>query len=144
MSESTPDVLAALTRLVDDVDALIANSGGVYGLHLNGDPAPWTEIGEDGSNDGWLGQALAAARAAITEAKASANLIASAPDLLAALRGLLGMIAHAPTSGQYIITWPLNQDGVTPSGGAVSMDCSEAYRRVAAARAAIAKAEGRS
>ncbi len=35
---------AALAGLVDDVEGLIGESGGVYGLHLNGDRAPWSEL----------------------------------------------------------------------------------------------------
>lgn len=34
------DVREALAHLVRSVDDLIAESAGVYGLHLNGDPAP--------------------------------------------------------------------------------------------------------
>lgn len=38
----------AVAGLVDDIDGLIAESSGVYGLHLNGDPAPWDELVEGG------------------------------------------------------------------------------------------------
>lgn len=33
-----------LTRIVGEVDDLIGESSGVYGLHLNGDPSPWGEV----------------------------------------------------------------------------------------------------
>ena len=36
--------IAALEVQVDQVRALINDSDGVYGLHLNGDPAPWEEL----------------------------------------------------------------------------------------------------
>ena len=37
-----------LLALVDELDCLIGESGGVYGLHLNGDPSPWSEILQGG------------------------------------------------------------------------------------------------
>lgn len=36
------------------VDALIAESSGVTGLHLNGDVAPWTELRTGGRFEEWL------------------------------------------------------------------------------------------
>ena len=36
------------------VSALIADSSGVYGLHLNGDPAPWDELLSGGRFEEWL------------------------------------------------------------------------------------------
>lgn len=36
------DVLAA--RLVDELDGLVGESGGVFGLHINGDVATWDEL----------------------------------------------------------------------------------------------------
>lgn len=44
----------ALGELIGAVDDLIADSGGVYGLHMNGDPAPWGELTEGGRFEGWL------------------------------------------------------------------------------------------
>ena len=38
----------AVAGLVDDIDGLIGESTGVYGLHLNGDPSPWDELTEGG------------------------------------------------------------------------------------------------
>ena len=35
---------AALMGLVDDIEGLMSESGGVYGLHLNGDHSPWSEL----------------------------------------------------------------------------------------------------
>lgn len=48
-----PDTVAAdawdaLAALVGEIDDLIDESGGVYGLHLNGEPAPWGEILQGG------------------------------------------------------------------------------------------------
>ncbi|MGL5497555.1 MAG: hypothetical protein ACRDCQ_11385, partial [Aeromonas sobria] len=37
------ELLAALEKLSGDVEALMKESGGVYGLHQNGEPAPWVE-----------------------------------------------------------------------------------------------------
>lgn len=38
------EALEALRLLVDEIDGLIDESGGVFGLHMNGDPSPWGEI----------------------------------------------------------------------------------------------------
>lgn len=38
------DVRATAQALLNEVDALIGESSGVIGLHLNGDPAPWGEV----------------------------------------------------------------------------------------------------
>jgi len=38
----------AVVGLVDDIDGLIGESTGVYGLHLNGNPSPWDELTEGG------------------------------------------------------------------------------------------------
>lgn len=56
----------ALRGLVASVDDLISESGGVYGLHLNGDPSPWSELTEGGRFEEWL-IALEAARATLAE-----------------------------------------------------------------------------
>jgi hypothetical protein len=45
----------ALAALVDAVDVLIAYSGGVDGLHLNGEVAPWDDLTRGGKFEGWLG-----------------------------------------------------------------------------------------
>ena len=36
------------------VENLIGDSSGVYGLHQNGDPAPWIELRTGGRFEGWL------------------------------------------------------------------------------------------
>lgn len=46
--------IEALTKAVDSFTALINESGGVYGLHLNGDPAPWAELMIGGRFEEWL------------------------------------------------------------------------------------------
>lgn len=76
MRNALPDLLtlqaqcerqrAALERLVHDVDDLMDNSHGVTGLHLNGDVAPWSDLGEGGRFEPWLGEALADARDALS------------------------------------------------------------------------------
>lgn len=48
------DLLAALKECVTAVNDLIAESEGVYGLHLNGDYSPWSEIEEGGRFETWL------------------------------------------------------------------------------------------
>ena len=55
-----------LSNLVEAVDVLMAESEGVYGLHLNGDPAPWGELTAGGQFEAWL-LALEDARAALEE-----------------------------------------------------------------------------
>lgn len=42
------EALAALRKLVEELDALIADSAGVLGLHQNGDTAPWDSLMADG------------------------------------------------------------------------------------------------
>ena len=46
--------LAELEKGIVAVDALISESGGVYGLHLNGDDAPWSELQTGGRFEEWL------------------------------------------------------------------------------------------
>ncbi len=58
---------AALKKLLGDIDSLIAESGGVCGLHRNGDDAPWSELVDDGRFGDWL--PLEHARAALKAAK---------------------------------------------------------------------------
>lgn len=58
----------ALTHLVRSLDELIAESGGVYGLHMNGDPAPWSSLTEGGHFEEWLIE-LERARAALNQEK---------------------------------------------------------------------------
>ena len=43
-----------LNLLLDDLDALIDNSEGVAGLHLNGDIASWESLREGGRFESWL------------------------------------------------------------------------------------------
>lgn len=51
-----PDAKARelLNLLLDDLDALIDNSEGVTGLHLNGDVASWESLREGGTFETWL------------------------------------------------------------------------------------------
>lgn len=57
-----------MSNLVEAVDVLTAESDGVYGLHRNGDPAPWGELTVGGQFEAWL-LALEDARAALTGEK---------------------------------------------------------------------------
>ncbi len=51
------------------VEDLIDESKGVYGLHLNGDPAPWSEIRGHGRLCEWLEDYDVAVLAAVAETK---------------------------------------------------------------------------
>ena len=44
LTKERDQLLEALTELTEDIQGLIADSSGVYGLHLNGDLAPWSEL----------------------------------------------------------------------------------------------------
>lgn len=48
LNERVERLEGALSGLVDDINGLIEESDGVYGLHLNGDPSPWSELVEGG------------------------------------------------------------------------------------------------
>jgi hypothetical protein len=54
--EPVPDTKAheLLNLLLDDLDALVDNSEGVAGLHLNGDVASWESLREGGRFETWL------------------------------------------------------------------------------------------
>ena len=45
---------AKLLRAITAVSILISESGGVYGLHLNGEVAPWDELLAGGRLEEWL------------------------------------------------------------------------------------------
>lgn len=61
------EATAALRVLVEALDGLIADSSGVYGLHLNGDVAPWSDITLGGAFEEWLSP-LEDARAVLSNA----------------------------------------------------------------------------
>lgn len=44
------EALKIKQKLID----LMRSSGGVYGLHFNGDPAPWSELCQGGHFEEWL------------------------------------------------------------------------------------------
>lgn len=52
--EQRDELLKALEKLSGDVEALMKESGGVYGLHQNGEPAPWGELVAGGRHETWL------------------------------------------------------------------------------------------
>lgn len=60
---------AALQRLHTDIQALVADSEGVTGLHQNGEVAPWPELMEGGQYSDWLGEPLWSARNAWQDAR---------------------------------------------------------------------------
>lgn len=51
--DDSRDLVALAASGLAAVDDLIASSQGVFGLHLNGDPAPWSEL-LDGQFADWL------------------------------------------------------------------------------------------
>jgi hypothetical protein len=57
-------LITALGGIVTSLDDLIASSDGVYGLHKNGDHAPWGELTAGGQYESWL-MALEDAREAL-------------------------------------------------------------------------------
>lgn len=63
---AAPELLEALSELVDDINALVSESHGVAGLHRNGDVATWDEILPGGRFE-WLGS-LERAESAIAKA----------------------------------------------------------------------------
>lgn len=56
----------ALAGVLTDIDALVDQSEGVAGLHLNGDVAPWADLLPGGRYETWLAT-VADARAALAE-----------------------------------------------------------------------------
>lgn len=68
-AEALEKALDALQRLHTDIDALMAGSSGVYGLHHNGDLSPWEELQQGGQFEDWLGVPLWAARNAWTDGR---------------------------------------------------------------------------
>lgn len=47
-------IVEADTRALDAADSLMNESTGVYGLHLNGDLAPWNDLRTGGFMEEWL------------------------------------------------------------------------------------------
>ncbi len=58
-------VYEAAQDALGDFEALISESEGVYGLHLNGDEADWASLIEGGSYEEWT-SGLTTLRAALT------------------------------------------------------------------------------
>lgn len=52
--ESLREEIRRLRAALHEVRDLILESTGVYGLHLNGDPAPWAELIYPGRYGEWL------------------------------------------------------------------------------------------
>ncbi len=75
------ELVEALKTLLADIDGLMAESEGVYGLHMNGDCAPWTTLTDDGNLGGWL--PLNHARTALANARdieVAENVLAKATE----------------------------------------------------------------
>lgn len=66
MTELETKLLAQLKGLLSDIEGLMGESSGVYGLHLNGDVSPWDELDEGGRFERL--PHLSSARSAIAEA----------------------------------------------------------------------------
>lgn len=64
-------VLEACENLIGSVDNLVNESDGVYGLNLNGDYAPWSDLIAGGRYGEWLVD-LETAREVVAKAKAGA------------------------------------------------------------------------
>jgi len=54
LASQRDELLAALEKLSGDVEALMKESCGVYGLHQNSNPAPWGELVAGGRHEEWL------------------------------------------------------------------------------------------
>ncbi|QIF45272.1 hypothetical protein [Aeromonas veronii] len=52
--EQRDELLKALEKLSGDVEALMKESSGIYGLHQNGEPAAWGELVAGGRHETWL------------------------------------------------------------------------------------------
>ena len=46
--------IETLTKGLESIDMLIRESAGVFGLHMNGDPSPWSELHTSGRFGEWL------------------------------------------------------------------------------------------
>lgn len=71
LDKQSAELLAALEKLTGDITALMDESLGVYGLHKNGDPAPWGELVAGGRYEEWL-LSISNAEELITKLKAGA------------------------------------------------------------------------
>jgi hypothetical protein len=69
LREALDKCSAALQRLHTDVEALMADSEGVAGLHHNGEVATWEELSQGGRFSDWIGDPLWAARNAWQDAR---------------------------------------------------------------------------
>ena len=68
---AAPELYEALNSLLWDLEALMGESLGVYGLHLNGDASPWEEIAPGGTFERL--DSIIEARAALSKARGGAQ-----------------------------------------------------------------------
>lgn len=71
MTKLETKLLAQLKGLLSDIQGLMGESSGVYGLHLNGDVSPWSELEEGGRFERLTH--LSSAQEVISEAEAEAE-----------------------------------------------------------------------
>ena len=99
-SEAQSAVIEMAKTAIDEVQSLIEESRGVYGLHLNGDESPWSEL-EQGGRFERLG--------ALPDAIAAINAL---PDAIAAINALPSRVADLLHLLEFAeITTPSTGDG---------------------------------
>lgn len=76
-------LLGALSALLDDIEGLIGESSGVYGLHLNGDVSPWSELEEGGRFERL--SSMSSAREAIAAAESAPKAVRLTDEEVASL-----------------------------------------------------------
>lgn len=91
-------LLESLSELLDDIEALIGESSGVYGLHLNGDVSPWSELEEGGRFERL--SSMSSAREAVSAAEA-------APKAVLLSRGEINRILWRDSRGHPGIGTPI-------------------------------------
>jgi hypothetical protein len=91
-----PDTKAheLLNLLLDDLDALVDNSEGVAGLHLNGDVASWESLREGGRFETWLMR--------MDEARAFLDSTMDKPDDIATTIEAVPVAERLPEAGDWV------------------------------------------
>lgn len=81
-----PDIREHAAALLRELDDLVGESGGVFGLHQNGDPSPWDELLPGGR----------------FERLSSTQALREALDAQAERPQVIGEIRHDPHGGWYV------------------------------------------